>query len=58
MEPNDPKLKKTKSDQTYSGLSKREVEMRKRMAERFGRKTEHLAPAKREELTVDAEKIY
>jgi len=32
--------------------------MRKRMAERFGRKVEHLAPAKREDLTVDADKLY
>jgi len=32
--------------------------MRKRMAERFGRKVEHLAPANRDDLTVDAEKLY
>ena len=56
MESNNPQLKKT--DSTYVGLSKREVEMRKRMAERFGRQTGHLAPAKREEITVDAEKMY
>ena len=59
MESNNPLLKKTKSsDSTYVGLSKREVEMRKRMAERFGRKVEHLAPVKKEDLTVDSNKLY
>jgi hypothetical protein len=40
------------------GLSKREIEMRKKMAERFGRHTAHLQPAKREDLTINAEQLY
>jgi hypothetical protein len=39
----------------YGGLSKREIEMRKKMALRFGNQTTHLLPPKPEEIKVDIE---
>jgi hypothetical protein len=43
-------------DSKYGGLSRREIEMRKKMAQRFGHQTAHLEQP--EQVTMDFEQIY
>lgn len=49
-------LQMEQSDQ-YAGLSKRDIALRQRMAERLGRQATHLAPLKPEELKVNTDKF-
>jgi hypothetical protein len=42
----------------FRGLSRKEIEMRKMMAERFGNRADHLQPPKKDELKIDSNKMY
>ena len=42
----------------YGGLSRREYEMRKKMAERFGNKVDHLKSPEPEDLHFDSAQLY
>ena len=46
-----------RSDMEYVGLTRREIEMRMRMAQKFGRKATHLKPPDPEEIQVDTQKL-
>ena len=45
-------------NEKYGGLSKREVEIRRKMAMKFGRQASHLTQPDPNDLKVDSESLY
>ena len=51
-------VESSENNSKYGGLSRRDFEIRKKMAAKFGRQVSHLQPPAASELKVDADLLY